>query len=286
MTSATARRVHPNADLRLTIYAGRTGDRNPRAMAGAAVLGAAVAARLGIPAATIGAPLPPLGGGWAAELEAARPSLALLAEVSAATFAAGATPIIVMGRCASSLATLPAAARNRPDACLVWFDAHADLNTPANTPTGYIGGLVIAAAAGLWESGLGSGLALDAIVLAGARDIDAGEQDLIDAGKVRLVAPGVGFAARLAAAVAGRPVYLHIDCDVLEPGIVPSEYIVPGGLSLDDLNAASAVLARHEIVGLELTEFEASWPDTGAPASPERVLDAIEPVLAALRGAR
>lgn len=277
-----ARKVSARADARLTIYAGRAGDRNPRAMQGAPVLGAAVARRLGLEAATLGAPHPPLGGGWRAELEAARPELEALARASEVTFAAGARPLLVMGRCAASLATLPVPGRHRPDALLVWFDAHADLNTPENSPTGYLGGLVVAGACGLWDSGLGDGLALGTVILAGVRDLDAGEQALVDAGAVHLVAPGADFAGRLAEAVAGRPVYVHIDCDVLEPGIVPSEYLVPGGLSCDALHAACAVLARSELVGLELTEFEATWPD-GRKASPDAVLEAVGPLLDCFR---
>ncbi|WP_444847916.1 arginase family protein [Duganella caerulea] len=48
-------------------------------------------------------------------------------------------------RCAASLATLPVVARHRPDACVVWFDAHADLNTPSTTDSGYLGGMVAGA---------------------------------------------------------------------------------------------------------------------------------------------
>jgi arginase len=48
-------------------------------------------------------------------------------------------------------------------------DAHADYNTPASTPTGYLGGMVIAALCGLWDSGYGAGLAPDRTILVGAR---------------------------------------------------------------------------------------------------------------------
>ena len=283
MSTMSARGLAPRGDTRLMIFVGRAGDRNARAMRGAAILGAALAAHLDVEATTIGAPSPPLGDDWAGELEAARTGLEELARACDASFAAKARPILVMGRCAASLATLPVPARHRPDACLVWFDAHADLNTPDNTPTGYLGGLVVAGACGLWASGLGAGLPLDQVVLAGTRDIDPGEQALIDAGMVAHVAPGADFAMRLAAAVAGRPVYVHIDCDVLEPDLVPSEYRVPGGLSLADLRAASLALAEREVIGLELTEYEASWAQRDVAAAPDALLEALAPLLEALR---
>jgi arginase family enzyme len=53
--------------------------------------------------------------------------------------------------------TLPVMARYHPDALVVWFDAHGDLNTPESTTTDYLGGLALSGPVGMWESGLGSG---------------------------------------------------------------------------------------------------------------------------------
>ncbi len=199
-----------------------------------------------------------------------------------AAFAAGRAPVTVAGRCAASLAALPVLAEARPDAALVWFDAHADLNTPADTPTGYLGGMVIVGAAGRWDTGLGGGLDLSRVVLVGARDLDPAERALLDSGEVALVPPGPDLPGRLRAALRGRPAYLHLDCDVLEPGQVPHEYSVPGGLTLAELHAGVAELARGEVVGLEVAEFEAAWPD-GRPGDPGLVVAALRPALDALR---
>ena len=73
-------------------------------------------------------------------------------------FTSGLTPLTASSRCAVALATLPVVAAHRPDAVVVWFDAHADLNTPENTTTGYLGGLAYSGPLGHWDSGLGSGL--------------------------------------------------------------------------------------------------------------------------------
>ena len=48
--------------------------------------------------------------------------------------------------------------------------------------------------------------------------------------------------------------------DVLEPGQVPTEYQVPGGLLLHELAACMEALARGEVVGMEIAEYEATWP--------------------------
>jgi arginase family enzyme len=250
----------------LIVFLARTADRNPRGMAGAELLGRALSTRLKLPPEILGEPQPPLRGGWQEELETARPALQRLAQASDNAFRHHRKPIMTMGRCAAALATLPIFAKHRPDALLVWFDAHADTNTPSTSPTGYLGGMVIAAAAGLWDSGLGTGLSLSHVVLVGVRDVDPAEQALIDAHRLR-------------EAIGHRPIYIHIDCDVLAPGIAPTEYRVPGGLTLADLHACCDVLACNEIVGLEIAEFEDHFPEHGAPASPGGLLDAASPLL-------
>jgi arginase len=265
--------------LALTVFQGRSGDRNPRGMAGALAVGAALEARLGVAAATVGAQAPPLAAGWSEELEAARPGLEALAARLDAVLAAGAPSLIAQGRCAASLATLPVVKRHHPEALIVWFDAHGDCNLPSQSATGYLGGLVLTGAAGLWDTGLGQGLDLADVVLVGARDLDPPELALIAAGAPRLVTAGPNLAERLAAAIGDRPVYVHLDCDVLNPGLVPTEYNAPDGLDFADLRAVCAVLARNRVIGLEIAEFEASFAETGAPGNVGALLDALAPLL-------
>ncbi len=69
--------------------------------------------------------------------------------------AAGDVPVMFAGDCAIALTTLPAAIRNRPDARLLWLDAHGDFNSPDTTGSGYLGGMCLAGACGIWDTGLG-----------------------------------------------------------------------------------------------------------------------------------
>jgi arginase len=115
-------------------------------------------------------------------------------------------------------------------------------------------------------------------VLVGARDLDPHEKDLIATGQLKVVEAGPNLAARLGAAVGNREVYVHLDCDVLEPGIVPIEYQVSGGLSLEDLRACAKELAQRKVIGIEIAEFESEWLD-GRPAAPDRLADALAPLL-------
>jgi arginase len=263
----------------LIVYRGRAGDRNVRGTAGAQMLGALLARRYGLDTTFVSTPQAPLPTtAWNEQLAAARGDLHAFADALRVSFANGHRSIIAMGRCAAGLATIPVVAERHPDACVVWFDAHGDSNLPTSTAVPYLGGMVITGAAGHWDSGLGAGLRLSNVVLVGARDLDPHEKDLIASGQLKLVEAGPNLPARLAAAVGTRDVYVHLDCDVLEPGIVPIEYQVNGGLSLEDLRACALVLAQRKVIGIEVAEFEAEWLD-GRPATADRLADAIAPLL-------
>ena len=193
---------------------------------------------------------------WEFELAAAREDLGRLAVAIDTSMAQGRRPISVLTRCAAALPTIPIVMRHRPDACVVWFDAHADLNTPSTTPSSYLGGMALAGVTGLWNSGFGAGLDLSQVILVGTREIDAPEQAVLDTHHVTVVPVQEGVAGALARAVAGRPTYVHLDCDVLEPGLVPTDYAVQGGLSLAQLREACAAIAMENVVGIEIAEFE------------------------------
>jgi arginase family enzyme len=272
--------------LGLTVYCATAGDHNHLAMAGAVSIGSALSKQLGIAAEIIGPPGHVLNAGWEQELKAAMPALSKLAVRLDGLFSRRLAPISALSRCAASLATLPCLMRHRPDACVVWLDAHADLNTPETTPSGYLGGMALSGPAGLWDSGLGNGLPLSSILLVGARDLDPAEQMLVATGMLKRIPPGSGSLARLRSAIAKRPLYIHLDCDVLEPGIVPTDYRVPGGLTLAQLHALCEVLAENELAGVEIAEFENAWGEGEMPVSPSPLLDALDPLLSRLGVAR
>ena len=263
----------------LIVYRGRAGDRNTRGTAGAQMLGALLARRYGLDTTFVSRPQAPLPTtAWSEQLAAARADLHAFADALRAVLADGHRSITAMGRCAAGLATIPVVAERHPDACVVWFDAHGDSNLPTSNAVPYLGGMVITGAAGHWDSGLGAGLRLSNVVLVGARDLDPHEKELIGSGQLKIVEAGPNLAARLSAAVGTRDVYVHLDCDVLEPGIVPIEYQVTGGLTLEDLHACAAVLAQRKVIGIEVAEFESEWLD-GRPGTPDRLVDAIAPLL-------
>ena len=273
--------VHPTfaTTPAVTHFAARAGDHNDQAMAGSPAIAHELVRRLNVSAVAIGEPEPSLATDWRVELNAASAALHAIARRYEQILQEGATPFTALSRCAVAIATLPMVARHRPDAVVVWLDAHADINTPASTASGYLGGLALSGPLGLWDSGFGQGLVSSNVILVGARDIDAFEWQLIEEGVVTHIPPGPEIAARVAVAVAGRPVYVHLDCDVLQPGIVPTDYRVDGGLTLAELRTIAQALADSPFVGIEIAEFEADATAAGTHAAARRLMDALQPLL-------
>jgi arginase len=273
--------AHRRKEPGLIVFVGPTGDHNDRGMEGAPIVGRELSRRLDLTPTVIGKPQPATSEPWQTALPAALPGLRELQREHSRIVERGDIPIAALPRCAASLATLPTVAKHHPEALVVWFDAHADLNTPNNTTTGYLGGLVLSAAIGWWDSGLGSGLSPDRVVLGGTRDLDAPEQALVDAGTIKLAA-GASLHTVLDEYVGDRPVYLHLDCDVLEPGTVPTDYHVPNGLTLEDLAVVSQRLSQNQIVGIEIAEFESAADPTDDTNFVGPLLDALAPMITSL----
>lgn len=257
----------------VTTYAGPAGDHNDRAAPACLEVGEALGERLGVSPVVVGEPVPARPAGWQAELERARPTLEEMSRRTDDVLHNGQVPVSAITRCAVALATVSVVLRHHPGTVVVWLDAHGDINVPANTTTDYLGGMALSGPLGWWESGFG-GVADSQAVLVGARDLDSAERAHVDAGRITMVSPGPDVGDRLAEAVAGRPVYFHLDCDVMDPGLFATDYRVAGGLTLDDRRACAEAAALGGVVGLEIAEYEGA----GTAGVPD-LLDALAPVL-------
>ena len=273
-----AGRSGSRSNLDLIVTQGRVGDRDAMTAVGTARTARALEERFGLQGSRVGKPAAPARDHWKHSLVEADATLrSLQARVSAA-LSAGRCPVIVSSTCGASLASLPEFARRHPEATLCWIDAHGDFNTPDTTETGYIGGMVLSAACGLWNSGHGCGLNPEKVVLIGARDIDLAELTLLEQAGVRTIAPADVTPERVADVVGRGPVWIHIDWDVLEPGAVPADYSVRGGLSPERLGAVLSVLSRHSVVGLELAEYTPAPSDVGQEAL-STIIRIVKPLL-------
>ena len=244
--------------FQLILSQGRIADRTPGAIAGAALTAEALSRLTGLEPVVVGNPAPAQNDDWSTSLPAARETLVALEAAVRMALQHGSVPLLANNTCSASLATLPAVAQMRPDAIILWIAAHGDFNTPQTTASGYLGGMALAAACGLWDSGHGAGVDPARVVLIGARDIDPQELGLLQAAGVRIIRPEQAMPEAVLAAIGEAPVWVHVDWDVLEPDHVPAAYTVRGGLLPDRLRAIFEALPPNRIAGIELAEFEAS----------------------------
>ncbi len=259
-------------------HLGPAGDHDDRPLVAVPALAEVVAAHLGRTTSFSGGPFAVADRTAAEHLAVARPGLEDHARAVGEQLTAGHRPVSVNGRCAASLAALPVVLQARPDVVVVWADAHADVNVPGTSATDHLGGMAVSGPLGWWDSGFGAGLTADRVVLVGTRSVDDAEQVALDAAGIVVAAPGPDLVDVVMEAVAGRPVYLHLDCDVLEPGIALSDHGEPGGLDLADLSALAGRLAELEVVGLEIAEWEG--PGTASAAD---LVAALAPLLGSFR---
>ena len=233
----------------------RTSDRSTGTAAGARALAEAIADRLGVEARYVGAPGEPAETHWQDDLRENRGCILEAGGQLEDAFESGRFPVLTASDCTICITTLPVLARLRPDAWVLWLDAHGDFNDPASSPSGFLGGMCLSAACGVWEDGLTAEPRWDParVVMCGVRDVDPGE-------RVLLTTSGVGLIERpseLAAVLAGRDVFVHLDLDVLDPAAMPGlHWPVAGGLSDGGLRTLLAeVGAVANVIGAEITNL-------------------------------
>jgi arginase len=166
-----------------------------------------------------------------------------------AVAAAGDLPFALLGECTLVPGFLAGALRRHPDACLVWVDSHGDLNTPATSHSGFIGGMPFAVIVGWWgeEHRAACGLAPvdeDRVALVGARDLDPGEASMLAASQI---VSTDGIAAALERLAPDVPIVMHVDGDILDPSVAP-------GVDVPAVDGWDVARLRDEMAAVATTE--------------------------------
>ena len=251
----------------------RTSDRTPEGALGAEILARLAGEQIGLEARIIGSPGAPVAHDFADDLRDSRGCILEAGGQVEDALGDGRTPLLFASDCSICLTTLPAALTARPEAMVLWLDAHGDFNSPDTTPSGFLGGMCLAGACGVWDAGLGATIDPARVVVCGARDIDPGEQRLLDETGVTIVGVSEAAVAQVRQALGHAPVYVHLDVDVLDPDDMPAQFPAPGGFSPTALRTLlEAVLDDCELVGAEITALEGA-------SHAETALDVIEPLL-------
>ena len=177
---------------------------------------------------------------------------------------------------------------------LIWFDAHADMNTPETSPSGNIHGMPLAACLGMGASALvdlaGSApmVAPSNAVLVGVRSVDEEERRLVKEVGLEVFTMreidmlGIHEVMKRAIAIASNGTagfHLSFDLDGTDPSVAPGVGTpVPGGTTLRESHLVMEHAAESgKMLGLEMTEINPILDEGNqtARAAVELVLSAL-----------
>ncbi len=192
-----------------------------------------------------------------------------LSDVVSETLADGAVPLALGGDHSIAIGSLGGSARDA-EIGAVWFDAHADLNTPSTTPSGNVHGMPLAAALGLDEFAESEwanapGLSPENVALVGLRSVDGSEVDVIrDHGFAAYTMSdiderGITDVTEEAMAVASAGVdgvHVSLDLDWLDPKEAPGVGTpVRGGVTYREAHSAMEIVDDADCLrSMELVE--------------------------------
>ncbi|WP_100400167.1 arginase [Bacillus sp. FJAT-44742] len=176
----------------------------------------------------------------------------------------GKFPLILGGDHSISIGSISGISRHYENLGLIWYDAHADLNTGETSPSGNIHGMPLAVNLGLGDSSLRNignyspKVKAENIVIIGARSIDEGEKLLIKEKGIkvftmhevdRLGMPKVIEETIHYLSQRTDGVHLSLDLDALDPLDAPGVGTpVMGGLTYRESHLALEMLSEAKII--------------------------------------
>src|SRR5437870_56119 len=213
--------------------------------------------------------------GWHAEIQTSFELMRMLARAVREARDVNRLPIVLAGNCNTAVGTL--AGLGADSTGVIWFDAHADFNTPETTTSGFLDGTAVAILTGRCWTQLAATVPEfepipdERICLVGTRDIDSLEGGLLDRSNVQVVEPRKlrSHLSRSLQSIGEHVdrIYVHLDLDVLDSGIASSnKFAVSGGLTLEEMEYALTEIAdTFRIAGIALTAYDPAT-DNGAAA--------------------
>jgi arginase len=204
----------------------------------------------------------------------------LAAEVER-TIVSGDRPVSIAGDCCAVIPVVAGLQGVGLAPRLLWLDAHGDFNTPATSPSRFIGGMPLAMLVGRGPQDLLDALGMRKlperdVVLCEARDLDPLERVAVEGSRVHHVR---AFERLFEERLDGRPLHVHLDVDVLSLDDAPAVlYPVPGGPRVAALRELGRRLAAMETpVSVSMTTWVFDRDADGGTAA--ACLDALDGLL-------
>ena len=181
--------------------------------------------------------------------------------------------LILSGNCGPAALTAVSALNPRTTG-VVWFDAHADFNTPDTSASGFLDGMSLAILTGRCWPALGARfdnfqpVPETNIVLVGVRDLDPLEATALSGSAITIITPTkMDALARAVEALSERVenIYVHLDVDVLDDSEgSANSYASAGGISAHALNTALEILERSGRIRVaSITSYEPACDRSG-----------------------
>ena len=165
-----------------------------------------------------------------------------------------------------SIATIADSLNRYPSLKVLWFDAHADINTRKSSYTNNYHGMPLSFLTGLDYHKkfdfIESKLAMNRIMYIGLRDVDYYENKLINNHHINKVSvDDIRFSTtdsinKILNFVRDDPIHLSFDVDVMDPSVIFSTgTAVENGLYFDETKFILDVLRNKQIVNMDITEL-------------------------------
>ncbi len=207
-----------------------------------------------------------------------------VAESTREILVAGGWPLIVGGDCSILVGIMTGAIQVKASCGLFFVDGHGDFHTPATSLTGEPADMELAALTGRAPNPAGAtgGAVLrdEDVVVFGIR-----ERDGIDAAPIqvqdhaRLTQGDLVTAVQSGATrISDRPVWLHLDVDVIDADLMPVIFPAGAGLTFDQTETVlDTLLGTGRVIGMDVACFHPNLDHTGAATT--ALIDLLAKVL-------
>jgi arginase len=199
-----------------------------------------------------------------------------LANLTLGVYESGRTPLVLGGDHSIAVGTVSGMAeafrRQKRNLGLLWFDAHADMNTPQTSPSGNVHGMPMASILGYGPAelvnvfGFSPKVRPDRVVMIGIREVDNEERELVKRSGVRVFTMteidrrGIGAVLEEALGILTQRTdgfSVTLDADFLDPYDSPGVATpVRGGASYREAHLAMEMISdTKKMASFEITEI-------------------------------
>lgn len=169
---------------------------------------------------------------------------------------------------------------NYPNAKVIWFDAHGDINSPEKSITKNVHGMPLSFLSGLTEpikkatetekynyDFISNKLDLKNLMYIGIRDLDEYEKKIIKANKINTISVDdfnceeiYPTYLRIVNFIGNKPFHISFDVDSLDPSIIPSTgtSVKQGLLKFQTQTILRQLMRCENLVNMDITELNIS----------------------------